>query len=333
MLNDFLIVSTAISSFNNASLYNPLFFAVGLLMLPLFFMVYLYGNDFVSRFGWNKNNIGDKVPFFVTVFLGLWLLIFGGNYAVIRDGISLLPLFVSIVMFVLTVLITQQSIKFQYIEKILKQNKKTKWLLFGILMILTVFSAKHTLVGILLQISAVLCGMIVGCRIKKEISLVPAMVCILGFVATLILMQPEYFRFGQLGNLTFIHLLSVLFVGFCSVTMLVTRYTNARSKIYASAYIKLKWLFRILSVLALVLFISTESVPVFIGLMVFVALLEMLTVYHSNKSFESVSQKSLSLLLICFGLITICPVITSLGIIYSLSKTEHIKLSDFTVLL
>ena len=331
MFNDFLIASTAISSFNNAALYNPLFLALGLLMLPLFFVVYLYGEDFVSKLGWKKENFKNKSAFFTSVFLAIWLLIFGGNYAVIRDGISLLPLMIAIVLFVLTVLITQKSVQYKYIEKL--SNKKTKWLVFGLLFLLTIFSAQHTWSGMLLQLSAVFCGLVVGCRIKHDISLVPVTSALLGFVTMLILMQPEYFRFGQLGNLTFIHLLAILFVGFCAVNVLITRYTNARSKIYDSAYVKLKWLFRIVSILALLLFISTESVPVFVGLMISVALLEMLTIYHGKTSFESVSRKSWSLLLIGFGIITICPVITSLGILCILMDKETLKLSDFTALL
>lgn len=332
MFNDFSIASTAISSFNNAALYNPLFFGVGLiLMLPLFFMVYLYGNEFIAKLGWKKSEVGNKSAFWTTVFLALWLMIFGGNYAVIRDSISLLSPLVSFVLFVLMLLITQQSCRLKYVE--ILANTKIKWLVFGTLLILAGFSAEHTWHGILLNVSAVLCGMIVGCRIKKEISLVPVVSVMLGFVTTLILMQPEYFRFGQLGNLTFIHLASVLFVCFCAVNVLVARYTKAKSRIYESAYIKLKWLFRIVSVLALLLFLSTESVPVFIGLMISVALLEMLTIYHGKNSVESLSKKSWGLLLFGFGVITICPVISALGIIYMMSETNGVKLSDFTGLL
>jgi hypothetical protein len=331
MFNDLSIVSTAVSSFNNAALYNPLFFALGLLMLPLYFIVYIYGNDFIAKIGWKKNEIENKTAFFTSLFLTLWLLIFGGNYAVIRDGISLLPLMISAVLFVLFVLIMQKSLQQKYIEKI--SDKKTRWFVLGGLLLLAAFSAEHTWYGILLQVSAVLCGLMVGCRIKKDIVLVPTISVILGLMTMLILMQPEYFRFGQLGNLTFVHMASILFVGFCSLNVLIPRYVDSKSKIRESAYIKLKWLFRILSILALLLFLSTESVPVFIGLMFVVSVLEMLNIYHSKSNFKSVSKKAWSLLLIGFGIITICPVISSLGIIYALSETDGLKLSDFKGLL
>ena len=47
MFNDTIIVQTAISTFNNAALFSPMFFWTGLLMLTLFFISYKYGNKFI----------------------------------------------------------------------------------------------------------------------------------------------------------------------------------------------------------------------------------------------------------------------------------------------
>ena len=51
------------------------------------------------------------------------------------------------------------------------------------------------------------------------------------------------------------------------VASIVLRNVKPQNKIYHSAYVKLKWLMRCLVVLAGVLFVMTESVPVFIGTM------------------------------------------------------------------
>ena len=331
MFDDFFILSTAISSFNNAALYNPLFLSIGVLMAPLFFWVYLYAPDFISRIGWDKKDMVAKTGFFSSLILMLWLLIFGGNYAVIRDGISLLPLVIAFVLFMITLFVVNQSIFLKYIEKI--SGKKTRWIVLLILLGLAGLSAMPTWSGILLQISAIICGMIVGCRIKRQINPVPMTSFLMGVVMVAILMQPEYFRFGQLGNLTIVHILSVMLVGLFAVTALVARYTNARSKIYNSAYIKLKWLFRILSLLAFVLFISTESVPVFVGLMFVTAFSEMLTIYHMSGDFKGLSKKAWGLLLVGFGVLVICPVISALGIIYLTTQTDNLRIKDFRDLL
>lgn len=328
MFDDMLIVSTAISSFNNAALYSPLFFVIGLLNIPLFFMVYVYGKDFVSKIGWNIDNFNDQIMLWISITLMLWLMLFGGNYAVIRDGISLLPVLIALVLFCLTVLMVQKIVKLKYFEKI----RKSRWIILVALMLMAGFSSVGTWWGILLQISAVLCGMIVGCRIKKNFSLIPSVAFLLGTLVVLILMQPEYFRFGQLGNLTAVHLFSVIFAGWCAVTALVTRFVNQRGRIHQSAYVKLKWLGRIVSFLAFILFLSTESVPVFIGLVLSLGWTESLSVYHSKNIPENVSFQALAMLMVAVGIIIICPVISAMGIVL-LSKYGKLKSQDYRALL
>jgi len=331
MFNDMSIVTTAVSSFNNAALYSPYFIVAGLFSLPLFFMVFLYGRDFVAKFGVSNKDLESKIGLFSVSTLLLWLVLFGGNYAVIRDSISLLPLSIAAVLFLSVVYMINRVKKYGYLEKM--HDKRLKWFVFLLVLILAGFSAKPTWWGILLQLSAILCGMIVGDRLHKNLSGVFMPAIIFGFVTVLLLMQPEYFRFGQLGNLTFIHIIALLLCGFFCITTLVTKYVNAKGRIYNSAYIKLKWLFRIMALLALILFVLTESVPVFVGLMACCMIDEALTVYHSKSVPENISNYSWAFLLISFGVVIICPLITMIGIIYLLSLTNKIKTKDFISLL
>ena len=331
MFNDMSVVTTAVSSFNNAALYSPFFFVVGLFSVPLFFMVYLYGRDFISKLGWNSHNMERKISFWTVTCLVLWLMIFGGNYAVIRDSISLLPAALAFVLFVSMVYITNQAKKMGYMEKL--RDKKTKWFVLVSLIVLAVFSAKPTWWGILLQLSAVFCGAVVGDRLNKKYSVVSVSTVVLSYVSILVLMQPEFFRFGQLGNLTLMHILAILLCGFFGITTLVTKYTNARSKIHQSAYIKLKWLFRISAILGLILFVFTESVPVCLGMLGAVAVLEMLNIYHGKALSEKIYQQSWGLLMVLFGLTVICPAITLFGLLYLVSLPEKIQFKDFAKLL
>lgn len=330
MFNELSIVSTAISSFNNAALFSPYFFVIGFLSIPIFYATYIYGTDILARLNW-KNNIDSKIGFWSVLFLVVWLMLFGGNYAVMRDGISLLPMLTAIVLFVSIIYLVKCAKELNYLTFL--KDKKSRFITLAVLLILGVFSAKPDLFGILLQLSAIICGVIVGSRFYKNFSDVTASTLIFVAMSILILMQPEYFRFGQLGNLTLIHLLGVLSVGFLGTTALVLKYTNARSKIYESAYIKLKWLFRILLALALVLFALTESVPVFIGLLTMLGMDEALTIYHSKQKSESLFKQSWAWMLICFGIIIICPVISCLGLIYLAKNSSNAKIKDFTDLL
>ena len=161
----------------------------------------------------------------------------------------------------------------------------------------------------------------------------PVNVLLMIILTILILMQPEFFRFGQLGNLTFVHLLAIVITGFFAVTALVTRYVRPRAKIHESAYVKLKWLFRIVSLLALVLFILTESVPIFIGLIASIGLLEMLSVYHAKTIFTDIYKQSFADLLICIGTIMICPAVSGVGVLYLASVSGKAKVSEFLGLL
>lgn len=331
MFDDFFIASTAVSSFNNAALINPFFLTVGLLTLPLFFMTYLYGHDFATRFGWTNQNAEFKTGFWSAIILCLWVMLFGGNYAVIRGGISLLPMLLAIVLFFSMLVVSSNVVRLKYIEKI--HNKKIGWFVFGALLCCVVLSGMMPWWGILLQISAIMCGTIVGCRLKTNNSWVALTTFIFGMMAMLVLMQPEYFRFGQLGHLTIFHLLGVVCAGFFAVTTIATKYVKARGKIRQSAYVKLKWLFRIISLLALVLFASTESVPVFLGLLLAVLLLEALNIYHSKKISGNMYKQSWAALIISLGILIVCPVLSAVGIIYWSFAPNKSKALDFLRLL
>ena len=326
MFNDVFITPTALSSFNNAALYSPFFMAVGLLTLPVLFILYLYGDDFIAKLGWKNHSIDDYVAFFSSMFLSFWLMLFGGNYAVIRDDVSVLPLSIAFVLCFLMIIVAQKSVRLGYVKNFRK-------MFVPLVILLAVFSAPSNLVGILLQVSAILCGLMIGWTVRKNIPLIPLNSLILLMMVVLVFMQPEFFRFGQLGNLTPIHEFAVVFAGFCAITSVVTKYVHARDRIHDSAYIKLKWLCRIMSLLAFVLFLMTESVPVFIGLICAFGVMGALSVYHMKRISGGFSQSAFALLLISVGIIIICPVLSAIGTIYLAADGNKITAKDFMELL
>ena len=138
----------------------------------------------------------------------------------------------------------------------------------------------------------------------------------------MILMQPEFFRFGQLGNLTILHLAGICFIGIPLVGVAVLRNVQPQGKIYHSAYVKLKWLMRCLVALAGCLFVMTESVPVFLVLVASMFALFALSVWHSNKSSGALGDKLYAMTILLFGAIITMPVICAVGII-SLGNLNH----------
>jgi hypothetical protein len=135
-------------------------------------------------------------------------------------------------------------------------------------------------------------------------------------LTVIILMQPEFFRFGQLGNLTAIHLLFALIIGALAAAIMATRNISPRGRVHQSAYIKLKWMARILAGLCVVLFALTESVPVFLGLTGVLFASFALSVWHSDSVPENLSKKLWALLLCAFGVATSLPLVTVFGILY-----------------
>jgi hypothetical protein len=132
-----------------------------------------------------------------------------------------------------------------------------------------------------------------------------------------ILMQPEYFRFGQLGSLTFFHLIAILAVGIFAVMAFALFNFKPHGFIYNSAYVKLKWLGRVICVLGGALFLLTEAVPVFLGTLVAVLAMVWLSIVHAQTfEVETLGHKVFAILLMLFGVILVMPVITCLGILY-----------------
>ena len=106
MLNDITVVQSAVSAFNNVALIGPAFLWWSVLMLPLFFMVRMYGNDFIARIGWNRDNLLSKVSVWTAFFIFCWIVLFGGNYAVLRDDLSVLPMMTAVIVFLTSLFVS-----------------------------------------------------------------------------------------------------------------------------------------------------------------------------------------------------------------------------------
>jgi len=233
----------------------------------------------------------------------------GGNYAVLRDDTSTLPFMVASIVFVTSLFISS--------------HLNTGWRLFkltnlpyvalGILVL--GLSDMHAWWGPLLQIGAACVGFFFGRMAKKEMRDMPGILLIVMTTVVAMLMQPEFFRFGQLGNLTFVHMLAMVLIGALIMATLVLRNIRPLNKIHDSAYIKIKWMLRFVVMLCVAVFVMTESVPVFLVLVASMFALFALSVWHSNKIPGALGNKLFAMTVLLFGAIIVMPVICSIGII------------------
>lgn len=336
MFDSSIVVQSAMSSFNNAAIAAPSFLWSALLMLPLFALVYFFGNAFLDRLNWNPKNRTFNFTLCAEITIWAWLVLMAGNYDVLRDMRSILPFVVAGTVFILTASIIRKINGMNLPIPVALQKLKHRRLLFGTVFVLIAglvgLSGMHTWWGFLIQAAAFVCGTIVGLSGTRRCINPILMSCVLMFVvSTMMLMQPEFFRFGQLGSLTIIHLVALMIMGALIMAIIALRYINPRGRIHNSAFVKLKWMARFMICLCLALFILTESVPVFVGFIGMCFVSFVMSVWHAENVPENLSKKLWALALGVFGIMTSLPLITALGILYwiNLPKSNVVRQIKF----
>ena len=106
MLNDIIIVESAISAFNNAALWMPAFLWWSILALPLFVVVYWCRDAIMTRIGWTRNNILECVSMWTAGLTLVWIVLFGGNYGILRDNLSVLPMMTAVIVFLTSLFVS-----------------------------------------------------------------------------------------------------------------------------------------------------------------------------------------------------------------------------------
>ncbi len=316
MLDNMIVVQSAVSAFNNAALLAPAFLWWGLLAVPLFAFVYKYSGLFCEKLNCDIKN----VSVWTVSLIFAWVVLFGGTYNVLRDSLSVLPFTVAMILF-LSALFVSSHMRNRPLPRM------TWWriLIVAVCVALIGMSDMHVWWGPLLQIGATVLGFFLGRMAKGEMRPVAGTLLIVLCVAIAMLMQPEFFRFGQLGNLTVAHLGAMLVLGAAAMAAVATLNIKSSGKIKRSIFVKLKWLMRVLCALGAALFVITEAVPVFIGTLIAVFIMFALSVWHSRADFEHFGVMMFALVLGTFGVITVMPVITVLGILLWRNQ----KCSDF----
>ena len=318
MFEDAIIVQSALSAFNNAALTAPAFLWSALLTLPLYALVWMFSDKIANKIGWTHSNILTRASLWVAIITFGWIVLFGGNYNVLRDDTSTLPFMIASIIFV-----TSMFIGSHLNRSILMDRKNLPYVI--LLVVALGLSDMHAWWGPLLQIAAAAFGFLVGNVAKSEMRDVPGILLIIMATTTTMLMQPEFFRFGQLGNLTWLHMVAIMIVGMLIAATIAVRNVVPSGQIHHSAYIKLKWMVRFVIMLGLAVFIMTESVPVFLGTVIAMFVLFALSVWHSKSVPATLGEKLYALAIISFGIIITMPVIVATGIVY-LTHLPHINL-------
>ncbi len=310
MLNDTLIVQSAISAFNNAALGTPAFLWWGVLAVPLFMVIYWFAPQIRQRLQWNNDNLTSKSALWISGLTGAWIVLMGGNYAVLRDNASVLSEVIATVVFLAALMISSHTRTCK-----LPRMRWQQWCFVAIVLTLIGMSDTHVWWGPLLQIGALMLGFALGRVAKANMRPVAGTLLITTVTSVAILMQPEFFRFGQLGQLSATHLIAMLIFG-VAVAMTVAL-TNFRPKhtIKNSIYIKIKWMMRVICALGIALFLLTEAIPVYLGTMCAVMISVILSILHAQTIHKDTAQKIWAIAMGAFGIITVMPAVTAIAIL------------------
>jgi hypothetical protein len=296
MFDTSLIVQSAVSSFNNAAVYSPDFFWAAVMALPVFYIAWKM-----------RREIAAKIPHkilsgLIIAILGIWTLSHGA-FDALRDT-SWVGVLSALCIFVITVFVAKRT----HIK-----NQRWKWAAIAGAIAVGAFCGQHTVWGLAIGGGAVAAGIAFSLLLRDRDynpSLVITCICIaLGFG---IAMQPEFFRWGQLGQLTIIHIAAALAFAKVSSAALAGFFAKPGKRLGDRFYAKLNLGLRVMESFSAVLFIYTESALVLGAFFAIAAATAWFAIRHSEK--HDAGQIA-NLTVGAFGILTGIPALTCISII------------------
>jgi hypothetical protein len=304
MLDTSLIVQSAAATFNNAALYGPEFFWSAVLALPIFAVFWIFA-DKLSEYK-------KYIPTGIIAVLGLWLLTHG-SYEALRNESSV-AIIVAMCLFAISAFAARRLYD-------IKLNKFARPAIIAGIIVAAGLLGAPGIWGFALQAGAVASGLCIGYILqKKNYREYPAEFVgflLMAFVLAGIAMQPEFFRFGQLGRLTAMHILGLGAAGMIFAAHIVFKFIKPAGFLNKNMYKKAKILSRMLVFLGFALFAITESAMAF-G--IFIALFSAalwLSVRHAPKraDFSDIAADAWILSLGAFGLVANIPLFICAAIV------------------
>jgi hypothetical protein len=318
------IVASAIASFNNSALALPGFFWTSVMMTPVFFIVWKMSAEILAIFFPVKKSRDYNFAFIAEALIAIWLVFGHGNWETLRDGVGFLPYLLSAVLFLVardaTARLWEQNPRMPKWWRTSFDGATRRWLKIGALLVFVAILGLSTVQEfrfIALQISGCLFGIAAGYFGRKASPPLNYMVFVMIFLTVGITMQPEYFRFGQLGRLTFLHLAAVAGIVKIGALIFALRNFAPAGFIKDNHYQYIKWFMRLGTLLVFILFVMTEAVPALLAFGLGVLATAWFAVKHLPKGTDVfvLSGNLWAAMLCLFGSITVMPTLTVIGIL------------------
>ena len=326
MFDSSLVVQSAVSSFNNAALFAPNFLWSAILALPIFAIFWIFAPQILARLMPNPRIRNHQISTLAIIIIAIFLLTHG-SYAVVRDGVSGVGILVAVM---LCACATFLSRRYYDAKTRLPQiiNVNAKWKSRTDYAVPIVIAAIAGIAGgpgwgrFVLQFAVVAIGWCAGWLLYRKNARETDPKLIVGALIFLgaygLVMQPEFFRFGQMGNLTVIHLLFLALTARILPAYFAFHFVRPNGWLAERTYRRLKLLYATGAVLLFALLLVTESALVFLAFAVGALVWSAITVRHATASTEVTNGVRHDLWFISlglFGVLTAIPVLVCAAIL------------------
>ena len=350
MFDASLVVQSAISTFNNAALRAPEFLWVALLCLPLFVAAWLWAPRAAQHSLFDAKTRNYKISVLAIALIFVWALLHG-DYGVLRDAsvatdgpASYVGILIAFVLYFCAKFLSREYYgpgREIRLSKILPVNdnrgRKIDLSVPPVIVVIAGLCAAGAGVeGVILQSGAVAIGFAAGFLLARKGAAAsgdPKLLAaaLMFAVAFGLIMQPEFFRFGQLAHLTVPHLAFLAATAAAVSAYAILHFVRPRGWFKDSVYKKLKLLCRAGAALVLLSLVMTESALVFAMFAVAMAVSAIIFVLHQPAPAATPALSKVSgsdggglghlrhdiwlLSLGLFGVLTALPILTAAAIV------------------
>ncbi|MDR1697078.1 MAG: hypothetical protein LBR41_02565 [Rickettsiales bacterium] len=352
-MENLAVVQSAVSSFNNVALHAPDFLWAAVLALPIFIAAWIFAGDITKRFFQESKWRNFATANVLMVLLPIWLLSHG-SFEALRN-FSWAPVIIAATLCVCASFLTRRIIAADWIpSKFVLENwmRRTDWglpiIAAGIAGLCAIDGGFNAFVlnfgAVLIGIAAGYCFQSRGAKSRDPKWISAAAMCAITFA---IAMQPEFFRWGQLGHLTAIHIVALTI----AVKLFAIYFTlgMACKKSDGGAWIKkFKIASYVVAIAAFAVWGVTESAVVLAGFAAVIAAIVWVVVRYSpptggkatapafagvtkhpqRGSYPAARHDIWTLCIGAFGVIAALPVFTAIAIILW-RNTDHKEFWNF----
>jgi hypothetical protein len=292
--------------------------------LPVFYAAWKMSPEILAVFFPAKKSRDYNFAFLAEILVAVWLVFGYGNWETLRDGVGFLPYLASAVLFLVardaTARLCEQNPKTPRWWRKSFDSAARRWLKISILLVFVAIlgaGAVQELGFIALQIAGGLFGIVAGYFGRRSYPPLNYIALVVVLLTVGITMQPEYFRFAQMGRLTFPHLAALAGIVMIGALIFAMRNFTPTGFVTDGHYRYIKWFMRLCTLLVFILFVMTEAVPALLAFGAGVLATAWFAVKHLPRGSDVfvLSGNLWGAMLFLFGAVAVMPALAAVGIL------------------